>query len=353
MQEKRYPGVIDLKTLGRIIRDNKRKFFIILPIVFVVCLFVFNSIPKYYNCRVELAPEINRSSSETNVSALLYQISGNELTASNIDAIYPLLYPNLVSSDNFCMMLFDIPVKTIDGKVQTTYYQYLKKHTKRSWWGKAINAVLNLFKTKHTEEPRAKGTGASGNIIMLTEEQEKIIEAIQSNTKCIVDRKLGKVIILITDQDPLVCATIADKITHLLENSIKDYRTKKATIDYNYFQGVYEDALQEYDKINKEYINFSTVHHELSQDKLRIYKQELESMRALKLQNMAIAEKRMQVARAAIQERTPVFTMMQNPVVPSEEAGPDVLFYTFAMTLLAALCIIGYAIRHRLIELID
>ena len=352
MQEKQYPGVIDLKTLGRIIRDNRLKFFIILPIVFVVCLFVFNSIPKYYNCRVELAPEINRSSSETNVSALLYQISGSELTASNIDAIYPLLYPNLMSSDNFCIKLFDIPVKTYDGKIKTSYYQYLKKHTKHSWWSDAFNSMLKWFKKK-PKEARVKNVDTNGNIIMLTEEEEKIVEAIQSNTKCIVDRKLGKVIILITDQDPLVCATIADKITYLLENSIKDYRTKKATIDYNYFQGVYEDAVQEYDKINKEYINFSTVHHELSQDKLRIYKQELESMRSLKLQNMAIAEKRMQVARAAIQERTPVFTMMQNPVVPSEVAGPDVLFYTFAMTLLAALCIIGYAIRHRLIELID
>ena len=60
------------------------------------------------------------------------------------DAIYPDLYPDIVSSTPFITDLFNIPVKDLEGKIDTTLYCYLDEHLRSPWWSVVTSAP---FKT--------------------------------------------------------------------------------------------------------------------------------------------------------------------------------------------------------------
>lgn len=64
------------------------------------------------------------------------------------DAISPLLYPELLNDNGFVASLLKIQVKTQDGTLKCSYYEYLKKHQKIAWWTKAMGVVKRISKAK-------------------------------------------------------------------------------------------------------------------------------------------------------------------------------------------------------------
>lgn len=61
----------------------------------------------------------------------------------------------------------------------------------------------------------------------------------------------------VQDQDPLVCATLADSIKEHLQTFITEYRTKKARIDLEYYEKLTKEAKASYDKAREKYAAFS------------------------------------------------------------------------------------------------
>ena len=56
----------------------------------------------------------------------------------------------------------------------------------------------------------------------LTKEQTKIVKALNKNVVCDVDKKTMVITINVTDQDPVICATMADTVKTRLQNFITD-----------------------------------------------------------------------------------------------------------------------------------
>ena len=86
---------------------------------FILC------VPRYYNSTAKLAPELSsfNSSSLGDLASSFGFDLGN--SSSNGDAIFPELYPDLINSNDFLTSLFDVKVKSLDGTINTTYYDYL------------------------------------------------------------------------------------------------------------------------------------------------------------------------------------------------------------------------------------
>ena len=76
----------------------------------------------------------------------------------------------------------------------------------------------------------------------------EIVEAMGSKVVCDVDAKTMVITIDVTDQDPLIAATMADSVQVRLQHFITDYRTRKARIDLAYSQKLYPEAKQRYEK---------------------------------------------------------------------------------------------------------
>lgn len=90
----------------------------------IVGLIIAFSIPKEYTVTATIAPEMSDKKAGGGLSSLA-AMAGINFATSTADAIYPDLYPDIVRSTPFITALFDVPVKNLDGKVDTTLYCYL------------------------------------------------------------------------------------------------------------------------------------------------------------------------------------------------------------------------------------
>ena len=127
---KKNPEIIDLRILIKKIWANRRLFYKVLPVVFVLsCIYIF-SIPRYYTSETKLAPEMDNSMAEGALSSLASTFGFDLDNMQTTDAITPLLYPDLMEDNGFIYGLMGIKVVSQDGDISATYHDYLQKYQK-------------------------------------------------------------------------------------------------------------------------------------------------------------------------------------------------------------------------------
>ena len=119
---------IDLRKVAKKVWQRKKLFYKVLPVVFVVSCVYILFVPRYYDCSVMLAPEMENPVSGGALSSLASSFGVNLNSGMTTDAISPTLYPDLMSSTDFLISLFPVVVTTEDGELSEDYYTYMLKH---------------------------------------------------------------------------------------------------------------------------------------------------------------------------------------------------------------------------------
>lgn len=313
------PPVTEKPTLANLwqdIKKHKRLYFKVLSITFVVSAMITLSIPNYYKCTVMLAPELSGSAKGSGSLANLASSFGVNLSSGNagVDAIMPTLYPDLMNSVTFKSSLFPIGVQPEDADTCMTYYDYLRNHQRRPWWSAAVKAVLSLFTTEEESQ--------KVDPFRLTKEQSGIVELINKKVVCDVDNKTMVITIDVTDQDPLIAATMADSVQVRLQDFITGYRTRKARIDLAYNQKLFKEAKERYEKARKRSAAFNDANQKVFLERIRSERTDLENEMQLQYRAYSQIAAQLQLAEAKVQEETPAFTLLQPATVPVKKAGP-------------------------------
>ena len=165
---------IDVTAIIKAMIKNRKAYFIGIPVSFILSILIIMCVPRHYKSTAKLAPEL--SSFSTGSLGELASSFGFDIgsSSSNEDAIFPELYPDLIESNDFLTSLFDVKVKSLDGTINTTYYDYLATKQKYPWWTKTINSIKILFTTKDT----TSSNSSTINPFRLTKRQEKIARSI-------------------------------------------------------------------------------------------------------------------------------------------------------------------------------
>ena len=219
---------IDYRAVLNAMWKHRKKFYIVLPITFVLSTLYIFCIPRYYSTDTKMAPEVESSMAGGTLGSIASSFGFDLSDIETSDAITPMLYPDLMEDNGFVTGLFPIMVKTQDGTVNTTYYNYLKKHQKFPWWSKAIYSVLNIFHKKKQDGNEKQG---KADPYILSKNEDDVAGAIRSSVKLTTDKKTGVITISVKAQDRLVCKIVADSVRGHLQQFISAYRTNKARTD--------------------------------------------------------------------------------------------------------------------------
>lgn len=314
---------IDFASIYAALKDNRRLYVKVLPIVFILSCIIVLSLPNYYQCEVQLAPELSTGSSSMFMrsgGALRSLLGVRGVTGMESEALNPTLYPDLVNSTDFKVSLFDIPVHKMDSTRVTTYYDYLINGKKNPWWISAIKGTIGWVAYLIAGDDA--DTANVVNPFQLTKEQADVVKGLEEVITCDVDNKTLVITISVTDQDPLICATMADSVRSRLQDFITAYRTKKARVDLDYTQNLYESAKVEYDLAREEYATYADANQDLIYQTDRTTLYNLENDMQLKFNNFNTLAQQLQTAKAKVQEETPSFTTLQSATVPVKKAGP-------------------------------
>jgi uncharacterized protein involved in exopolysaccharide biosynthesis len=314
---------------GKLLQDllkHKKLFYKVFAITFVVACVYALSLPSYYKCKVTLSPEMSTTRSSSSLASLASSFGVNlKGMSNNSEALFPTLYPDLMNSTNFLTGLFEIPV-TIEGNKKKgepdrtmTYYEYLTNEQKKTWWSAAIGGATTWFFSLFTDSvPEPDKVDP----FRLTKKQAAVIKAIDKKIVCEVDKKTMVISIEVTDQNPVICATMADSVKLRLQKAITDYRTSKARVDLEYNKKVYAEAQDRLRQVSEEYARFADGNQKAFLQSVRQKESELEDKLTVQRGICRQLASQVQQAEMRVQEATPAFTTLQNATVPVKRDGP-------------------------------
>lgn len=303
----------------------------------VIGLIVAFSKPKEYTATVVLAPEASSGSGLSFSGGLLNMASSFGIDLSNkttSDAIYPELYPDIIESQDFLLSLFDVPVRLKDDNSTRTYTHHLVFDTKIPFWSYPMVWLAEALR-KPEVAPQG-GNPGDKDPFRITQIDAMRCEAISALITCNVNKKTGTICLSVTDQDPMVAAIMADTLQHRIQQYVTSYRTKKARIDYDYYDKMAAITLDDYEKARREFSDYCDSHTNSVLTSVSTEQEALENrMSDLYTTYSAVLKLRDQ-ARAKIQESTPAFTILQSAKMPHRPSSTSRLLTLMACTLLGA-----------------
>lgn len=341
--------VIDLREIIKKILSKKKLYVYVLGITFVLASALILCVPRYYKSTVSLVPEMGGATDGGALGSIVASFGIDMGDMQGGDAISPLLYPDLMQSNDFVVGLLDIPIQTADGSVQTTYYDYMWHHYKRPFWKifqqKIKNRVKALFQKKEDESVNNN----SINVFRLTKLQTGLFARIKDAVQCKVDNKTGVITIMIQDQDPLVAATIADSAQSHLQDYIIRYRTSKARVDVEHYEELTRTSRQEYEDALAAYSIYCDRHKDAVLQTYLSTRDKLENDMQIKYSTYSALMAQLETAKAKLQERIPAFTMLESPTVPIKPAGPKRVFFVLGMMFFVGLILSLYVVKDELL----
>ena len=214
-------------------------------------------------------------------------------------------------------------------------HQFVEEQSK-PWWGyvfalpgQAIGGVMSLFSDKEEEERIAPDP------FHLTRKEEKSLMLIKQSMKAEADKTTGITTITVTLQDPVVTAVVADSVVNKLQQYIADYRTRKATEDFNYQEVIYNKAKAEFYSLQQEYARYVDRNQKITLQSAKIEQERMKDQYDLAYQLFQQAATQLEVFRAKIQEDKPVFAVVEPASVPLKPSAPRKVIILIGFVFLA------------------
>jgi hypothetical protein len=341
--------IIDLNKAFLTLWKERKIFYKVWPCTFILaCIWILPQ-PRYYSCDVKLAPEMNGEDVAGGLSSIASSFGFNIGGLNGQDAIYPELYPELFESPQFIVGLYDIKVTNEDNSLTTNYFTYIKKHQKHNPltlpFNKAMKAVKELFEK---EDETSGGNGSSDiDPFRMNRKDYELMQLVMKNISCSVDKKTSVITINVKDQDPLICATMADSVKSHLQEFIIQYRTSKVKEDVAHYQQMRDDAEREYDKAMAAYSRYCDAHQNIILQSFQSERDKLEGELSLKQNSLTAMETQLQATKVKLQEKTPAFTTLKSATVPIKPNSPKRMLFVLGMLMLASIATAGYVINKE------
>ncbi|MDE5902523.1 MAG: chain-length determining protein [Muribaculaceae bacterium] len=326
-------STIDLLDIASNLWANRRKLIKWSVCGAVLGLIVAFSIPREYTTSVQLAPEINDNKASGGSMAALASMAGIATFSGGADAVYPMLYPDVVSSVPFLTSLFDVEVQTKEDGKKLTVAQYMEEDVTSPWWSSVISLpfkLIGLFTPEEEVDPNHKLDN-----FQLTKDEDDLVKALKERIVASVDAKTSVVTVDVSMQDPLVSAILADTVVNRLKQFVTDYRTNKARQDLRYAEKLNEEAQAAYYKAQQRYANYLDRNQGIVFRSAQVERERLENETALAFNLYNSTCQQVQRAQAKVQETMPVYAVITPATVPIKPSKPRKALILVGFTFLA------------------
>lgn len=325
---------IDLLEIAKKLWVRRKTIIIWCCVGAVLGLIIAFSIPREYTTEVTLAPEISDNTGKSGMNTLA-SFAGINLNNNGADAVYPELYPDVVQSVPFCLSLMQTPLTNKEGDRKFTLEEYMEDDMKYPWWSVILSLpgkALSIFKS---EDEDINPLDSTLKVIKLSEEQAELIKSLNTLVVANVDKKTFVVTISVTMQDPMVSAVLADTVVNRLREFVTNYRTNKARQDLIYAEKLNKEAKEAYYAAQQKYANYLDTHQGVVMYSAQTVRDRLENEATLAFNLYNQTSHQLQMAKAKVQQETPVYATISPATVPIKPSAPRKLLILVGFVFLA------------------
>ena len=319
-------------------------------ITFVIALIVAFSIPKEFSTTITMATESgSKGGGASNLGALASFAGINLSSSTTSDALSPDLYPDIVKSTPFLLELLSVQVTKQNDSKAVSLYEYMHIGQRKAWWNliiaapiKFIGLATSLFSDNKLKEEKQKF-----DISNLTQDQISAMQAISNRISVNVNKKNGLITIGVSMQDPCVSAALTDTVASNLRKYIVNYRTNKAKQDLAYTEKLFLESRDNYYAAQKKYADFADSNRDIVLIGYRSRMERLQNESSLAFTVYNQLSQQLQLAKAKVQEVTPVYTVIQPSSIPLKASEPNKPIILIGFLFLAFVCSSGWILLGK------
>jgi uncharacterized protein involved in exopolysaccharide biosynthesis len=303
----------------------------------VTAIYLFNK-PNEYTSVATVMPEFESNGLGGGLSkyaglATLAGINLNGMASS--DAIRPDLYPNVINNTTFFLFLLDQKVQLTNGqklKFEDFYFKVYKldqEEINYSNKGKKVG-IIDKLKVYFGIETKNVSSNLHQNkdLVYLSKTKGEVITDLMKKVSASMDKKTGIISVSAQLPDPLVSAQVAKISMDYLTTFVTNYRTEKARKDVNFLAERLLEAKSKYYNTQAKKAQYSD---QFSAPTIRlqsadIQRERIESDYRVTSSFYQQLLQQYENAKLKVQQETPVFKTLQQPVIPYLKSGPRRLY---------------------------
>jgi len=326
---------IDLIALAKTFWNGRKTVYISLSVGLILGLLVAILTPAEFTASTILVPQTSSKSSSMGGLGGLAALAGIDLSSAGAGAdMSPILYPKIVSSIPFKLKLMNTPIKFKEFEKPISLYDYMtnpiysktsvlgaiKKYT-IGLPGVILGVVIKAIKGKKTETVFSKDE--RGQLIVLTEDQNKVRKALDQIISLDVDAKQGYLTLTVTLPEALAAAQLAQKAQDLLQQDITDFKIQKAKGELDFIQGRYNEAKAEAEGYQINIAQKTDQYKNLTSSVPQVQTTRMQTKYGIANTVFTELAKQLEQAKIQVKKDTPVFTIIEPVSVPIEKSKPN------------------------------
>lgn len=257
--------------------------------------------------------------------------------AEGVDALRPDLYPTILQSTPFILYLIDQSATTTDGQ-QTIIGRFLLPNDGVVW------SLKRPFSFE-SAEPKRPTTGKAGGPVQLSARQNDLAEDISKRVSAKLDTRSGVITITAKMPDANVAARVAQLAMDYLTQYVTSYRTEKARQDLHFYGQRLNEARRRYQTAQYRVFRYNDGHKHLVVQAATMDKQRMEAELTIAQTVYTELSRQFEQAKLKVQERTPVFKVLEPAQVPLKRVSPKrilmVLVFTVAGLVISVLYLLA------------
>lgn len=308
---------------------GKKWFVIRVVLVFVVLgiIYAFTA-PKEYVTSATLISEAPTEGQIGGSISGLASLAGLDLggVSGGSQTINPALYETVSKSTLFLLKLMEQNYFFSDIGEEISIHDYYMEHFKTDLLNKVLSAPFQLINLLKGDDVDSTAT-LNNNIaaISLTEDEEKIIEDLRTRIFVDIDWELNLVTVQVKMQDPIVAAQMVDFTKDYITNYVTEYAISKSQQQLESIEKQYSERKDDFEAAQMRLAAFRDKNINVTAALVKSEEQRLQSDFDLAFSIYSQIAKQREAIKLQIQDKTPVFSVLEPAIIPIDESEPKKL----------------------------
>ncbi len=335
MQENNKEYSIDLEALFKLFWKEKISIILITSIALLLGAFYAFTAQEQFESEGKILPELQAKATRFGSLAGLANLAGVDLTSLDAtDAIRPDLYPDVLRSTPFFLALFNEKIVTRDNQsilFEKFYNELIEKG--------------NKIEKKFTEKPSVKENG----FLLMNRITENRIKDLKNRIRADIDKKTGIISISVKMPDPVVAANVARFSMTYLTDYVTKYRINKAKKDLDFLEERVNTARGKFynNQTKKAQYGDQFQLPTIRQQSADLQRERIESEYRLSSNFYNDLLKKYEEAKLKVQQETPIFQVLEPPVVPAHKSEPRKALILFASIIFGGLISLIFIVLRK------
>ncbi len=321
---------VDFIEISRILFDKKKVLVKFILVFFLIGLFHSFNKPNIYKSSSTFYPHYEQLDQSGGNLRNLAGLAGINLDSEITTNIPPNLYPKLINSTSFKLKLLN---KSFNYKGERILYKdYLEdNYSKFDFFNFFISKVKVFFKLTFNKDVDLNFN--QNNLTYIDKREFKLFTLLNENIFLEVNEKDGFIELIVFDYDPEISAVIALEAKSILQESIIDFKIKNIKEVFDFTSNQFLIAQQKLYQLQDSLANFKdnniNIRSDLFKNKLNRIETEFTIQKNI-YNELAITKEKTAID---VRKNTPIFTIIDEVVVPNDKFLPDRKFIILIATL--------------------